>query len=246
MLVLHFDNEPGRSFYNLKTYKDVRSARRIMEITANLHWIKGLFSNMYLWEDEESLILVDAGRPGDARRIRKYFEEIGRDLSEIDAILITHADYDHAGSVANIQELSGALVFTGEGSAYLLKSGRSPEHMPRGVQFIMNRFIRYRPLPAEAIRVAVTATRLQIRVSGRYWPHLATAQIIIPFSVLFTVFCSLATRLTRVAVVFSVRVAECPLTSRRHGIRQWDCCACIRLFSLAVTAGPCLITMLIS
>lgn len=124
-----------------------------MEIITNLHWIKGFISNVYLWNGEEGLTLVDTGRPGDDRMITRYMSEIGCDVSDIVAILITHADYDHAGAVATMHEQSGAPVFTGNQSAELLIEGKSPEHMPRPIQFMLNTLFRYRPLPAGAIYV---------------------------------------------------------------------------------------------
>jgi glyoxylase-like metal-dependent hydrolase (beta-lactamase superfamily II) len=123
-----------------------------MEIITNLHWIKGLSSNIYLWEGEDGLIMVDSGRPGDADRITGYIESIGHDLAELMGILITHADYDHAGSVAAIQERSGAIVYTGEQSAELLSTGKSPVHFPRVMQILLDRFFHYPPLAKNTIR----------------------------------------------------------------------------------------------
>jgi glyoxylase-like metal-dependent hydrolase (beta-lactamase superfamily II) len=124
-----------------------------MEIIANLHWIKGFISNVYLWVDEDGLTLVDTGRPGDARRITSYISEIGFEPSDITSILITHADYDHAGAIATLHEQSGATVFTGYRSADLLIEGKSPDHLPRLVQWTINTLFRYRPLPTGAIQI---------------------------------------------------------------------------------------------
>lgn len=97
------------------------------------------------------MMLVDAGMPGDNGKIDAYLAKIGRDMSEIKAILISHADYDHAGSAAAVQERSGAAVYAGSESARLLSQGESPQHMPGPVQFILDRFFKYRPVPVEAI-----------------------------------------------------------------------------------------------
>ncbi len=124
-----------------------------MEIVKNLHWIKGLFSNVYLWIGEDGLTLVDAGQPGDAKRITKYIQSAGFDISDVNSIIVTHADYDHAGAAAVIQELSGAAVYTGDLSARLLVEGKSPEHLIRPVQFALNTLFRYKPIPASVIQV---------------------------------------------------------------------------------------------
>lgn len=98
-------------------------------------------------------MLVDTGMPGDAKRIDRYLARIGREVSDIKAILISHADYDHAGCAAVVQERSGASVYAGSESAGLLTTGKSPQHMPALVQFVMDRFFKYRPVPAEAIEI---------------------------------------------------------------------------------------------
>ena len=67
-----------------------------MELLPNLHWIEGRASNIYLWTSDLGLMLVDTGMPGDAGRIDRYLDKIGREVSDIKAILISHADYDHA------------------------------------------------------------------------------------------------------------------------------------------------------
>ncbi len=98
-------------------------------------------------------MLVDSGQPGDTKRIVKYIEEVGRKLSDVRAILLTHADYDHAGTLAALHEQTGATIYTGKQSAELLVEGKSPEHLPRPVQFALNKWFRFRPLPASAIQV---------------------------------------------------------------------------------------------
>ena len=115
--------------------------------------------------------MVDAGMPGDVKRIDRYLGKIGRDVSDIRAILISHADYDHAGSVAVVQERSGAAVYAGSESAGLLSQGKSPKHMPAPVQFVVDRFFTYRPVPAEAIKIVSDGE--QIEELGD-WRALAT------------------------------------------------------------------------
>ena len=68
-----------------------------MEVLPNLFWIEGRASNTFLWRDESGLIMVDTGMPGDARKIMTYMADNGMELTEVEAILITHADIDHAG-----------------------------------------------------------------------------------------------------------------------------------------------------
>lgn len=123
-----------------------------MELIPNLHWIEGRISNIYLWVSENGLMLVDSGIPRDAGTILDYVQSIGCHYSEISSILMTHADYDHAGSAALIQEQSSAVIYASARSAELLSRGKSPKHMPRPIHFLMDRLFGYRPVPVEAIQ----------------------------------------------------------------------------------------------
>ena len=124
-----------------------------MEIVPGLHWIKGLLSNIYLWAGPNGLLLIDTGSWGDAKRIQRHLAEHGYQLSDITAILITHADMDHAGNAARLQAATGAPIVAGQKAATLLQQGRSPKHMPTVVQFLTDRLFKYPPVAAEHILV---------------------------------------------------------------------------------------------
>jgi len=126
--------------------------RRIMELIPNLHWFKGLGSNIYLMANDDGHILVDTGSPWDTNRIYKYFDDHGLDVKAISVILITHADIDHSGSAAALQAASDAKVVAGEKTAELIKLGKSPNHLPRFVQRLAD-LIHYAAVPEEAIEV---------------------------------------------------------------------------------------------
>ena len=122
-----------------------------MELFPNLHWIQAGYANCYLCIEEEGLTLVDSGQPGRAERILDHVRQIGRQPSDLNHILITHADWDHAGSVAAIQQETGATVYAGPETAALLLEGKPPDHLPFPLRFLMKRFARYDPLPPDSV-----------------------------------------------------------------------------------------------
>lgn len=124
-----------------------------MPMPSDLLWIDTGSVNCYLCRDVDGYTLVDAAMPGKADLIFKRLAEFGGQPADLKRIFITHADLDHAGSAAAIQARSGAVVHAGEQTAALLAEGRSPKHMPRAVQFLMDRFLRYGRVPRAAIRV---------------------------------------------------------------------------------------------
>ena len=82
-----------------------------MEIVPGVHKIPGSFwSSLYLIENEDSLALVDSGSPGDGKRVQKYVRSIGRDIAEIEYILVTHSHPDHTGSAFSVARNAGARI----------------------------------------------------------------------------------------------------------------------------------------
>jgi glyoxylase-like metal-dependent hydrolase (beta-lactamase superfamily II) len=61
--------------------------------------------------DETGAVLLDTGFPGDARRIRCVLAGLGLGPADVRAILLTHGHIDHAGSVAELKEWTGAPVY---------------------------------------------------------------------------------------------------------------------------------------
>ena len=107
-----------------------------MELLARLHWIEGRASNIYLWQGDAGLLMFDTGMPGDAKKILAYIDEAGFRPADVMAILITHADKDHAGGAAELSDHCQAPVYASSATAELLMAGESPKHLPRLIQFI--------------------------------------------------------------------------------------------------------------
>jgi len=81
-----------------------------MEIIANVHLVPGIRgTNVYLLLGA-SLALVDSGMPGSEEKILEYVRELGREPADVARIVITHHHLDHVGSVAALQERTGAQV----------------------------------------------------------------------------------------------------------------------------------------
>ena len=81
------------------------------------------FVYVYIIE-AESLYLIDSGVFGCEKQIKDYVDSIGRDISEIKGIFLTHAHPDHIGSAAWFQENTGCKIYASEGDFYKL-AGKS-------------------------------------------------------------------------------------------------------------------------
>ncbi|HSG15900.1 MAG TPA: MBL fold metallo-hydrolase [Anaerolineae bacterium] len=124
-----------------------------MELLARLHWIEGRASNIYLWQGDAGLLMFDTGMPGDAKKILAYIDEAGFRPADVMAILITHADKDHAGGAAELSDHCQAPVYASSATAELLMAGESPKHLPRLIQFIADHFMGYNPVAADGIQI---------------------------------------------------------------------------------------------
>jgi glyoxylase-like metal-dependent hydrolase (beta-lactamase superfamily II) len=124
-----------------------------MEISPNVHWLETSSSNVYLIVEPPNIVLVDTGMPKQQKAIFKLLNSLGYQPTELTHILVTHADMDHVGSLAAIQEVSGAQVFAGLASAELIDRGKSPKHMPAIVQWMIDTFMKYGSVPQDKITI---------------------------------------------------------------------------------------------
>ncbi len=68
------------------------------------------FVNIYLIEGKQCY-LIDTGIAGAEKMIAEYMSGIGRDISEIAAILLTHSHPDHIGAANAIKQVSNCKVY---------------------------------------------------------------------------------------------------------------------------------------
>ena len=89
----------------------------------NYYCIKLGTSNSYLIKTSKGYILVDAGNSSKAGLFQKRLKELIIDSREIILIIITHVHYDHVGSLAEIQKITGADVLVHTKEKELLQNG---------------------------------------------------------------------------------------------------------------------------
>lgn len=84
-----------------------------------------------LVDSGEGLVLLDGGLPQSAAAIAANIEALGFALGEVEWILNSHAHFDHAGGIAALQRMSGALVGAGPAGAAALVRGELPADDPQ-------------------------------------------------------------------------------------------------------------------
>lgn len=90
-----------------------------MKITNHIHLIRNEFNvtpevkryiNIYLIIGE-NCYLIDSGVAGSVKIIEEYMHSIGRKISDIKGIFLTHSHPDHIGGAAEIKSIAGAKVY---------------------------------------------------------------------------------------------------------------------------------------
>ena len=77
-------------------------------------------------------VLIDGGLPESAPLIRENIAALGFDIADVGLILNSHAHFDHAGGIAELQRASGARVVASQPSAEAIRRGNAvpgdPQH----------------------------------------------------------------------------------------------------------------------
>jgi len=82
-----------------------------MEILPGIHHFNTDPFNWYVLEERGRLTVVDAGFPGHYPVFLAGLRSLGRDLKDVEAIIITHAHADHMGFAELLRRSTNAPVF---------------------------------------------------------------------------------------------------------------------------------------
>lgn len=89
------------------------------EPVAGVHRLRHAYVNCYLLTDDDGVTVVDAGLPGHWEQLGRALRSIGATPSDVRALVLTHAHFDHVGFAARLQERLGLPVLLHPGDAFL-------------------------------------------------------------------------------------------------------------------------------
>lgn len=91
-------------------------------------------SNAFLISSGDEVALIDGGLGNQSERIIAEARKMVPNFSGIKYAFVTHAHYDHVGSIAEIKNKTGALIVAQELEAENLAAGKSP--VPAGTVWL--------------------------------------------------------------------------------------------------------------
>ncbi|MGV9818810.1 MBL fold metallo-hydrolase [Nocardia xishanensis] len=86
---------------------------KIDQVSDSVYVVAGTNVNWALVSDGSGVTVVDAGYPSDAGDVLDSVRQIGHELTDITAVLLTHAHLDHIGAIPSLVERVGMPVYTG-------------------------------------------------------------------------------------------------------------------------------------
>jgi metallo-beta-lactamase class B len=100
-------------------------------IYGNTYYVGTAGLSSILITSEKGHVLIDGALPESAQSIAANIRTLGFRVEDVKLILNSHAHFDHAGGIAELQERSGATVAASPWSAQVLEAGASPRDDPQ-------------------------------------------------------------------------------------------------------------------
>ncbi|KJQ53960.1 MBL fold metallo-hydrolase [Microbacterium sp. SA39] len=98
-----------------------------MKLAPHVHRLGNDIVASYLIDLPEGITLIDAGLPGHWNDLQRELEAIGRPLSDIKGLVLTHGDGDHIGFAEQLRRETGVPVFIHAADAHRVRTGEKPK-----------------------------------------------------------------------------------------------------------------------
>lgn len=92
-------------------------------IAGNLYHVGSTGVTSFLLAGPEGHVLIDGGYPETAPLIIASIAQLGFDIRDVKVLVNSHAHFDHAGGLRELQQASGAKLWISEGDADLIARG---------------------------------------------------------------------------------------------------------------------------
>src|SRR4051812_42777519 len=83
-------------------------------VADGVHRIEDAYTNWYIVEEDDRLTVVDTGVPGSWESLFEALSRLGRRADQIEAVVLTHAHFDHIGFAERARKELGVPVWLHE------------------------------------------------------------------------------------------------------------------------------------
>jgi glyoxylase-like metal-dependent hydrolase (beta-lactamase superfamily II) len=105
-------------------------------VAEGVHRVEDSYTNWYLVEENGRLTIVDAGVPTSWKSLLDALGRVGRSLGDIEAVVLTHAHFDHVGFAERARRELGVPVYVHENDVPLARHPwRYGMERPRALYF---------------------------------------------------------------------------------------------------------------
>ncbi len=107
-------------------------------VAPGIHRIEDAFTNWYLVEDGGRLTIVDTGVPTSWSSFEDALDRLGRSRSDVEAVVLTHAHFDHVGFAERARSELGVPVWVHEGDVPLTRHPMGYQHERPRRRYLVN------------------------------------------------------------------------------------------------------------
>jgi metallo-beta-lactamase class B len=107
------------------------AAQEPFRIFGNTYYVGVAGLSSVLVASDKGLILLDGGLPQSAPLIDASIRRLGFRTEDVRLIVNSHAHFDHAGGIAALQRVSGAIVAASAAGARAIENGEPPADDPQ-------------------------------------------------------------------------------------------------------------------
>ncbi|WP_375386871.1 MBL fold metallo-hydrolase [uncultured Amnibacterium sp.] len=97
-----------------------------MQLAPGLHRLGNDIIAVHLVVTDEGITVIDTGLPGHHADLRRELAAIGRPMSDIRGVVLTHGDSDHRGFAERLRRELGVPVLVGAGDADRTRGAKPP------------------------------------------------------------------------------------------------------------------------
>jgi glyoxylase-like metal-dependent hydrolase (beta-lactamase superfamily II) len=113
------------------------------DVTEGVHRVEEAYTNWYLVEDAGRVTIVDTGFPRSWATLQEALRTIGRSPGDVEAVVLTHAHFDHMGFAARARKELGVPILAHEREIPLAEHPQRYEHeRARLPYFVRNGYFR--------------------------------------------------------------------------------------------------------